>query len=80
MHVQEQDTPRELFNINPVKWNEAIGLAEEFCADLAEKGCLPEDAVTAYGLSETASANGDWTKAAQLIALMLCSPAHQRPC
>ncbi len=82
MQVQEQkqNTPRELFNVNPLKWHEAIGLAREFCADLAEKGCEPEDAVAAYGLSESAGTAHDWTKAAQLIALMLCSPAHQRPC
>lgn len=80
MQVQEQVTTEPLFNVNPLQWNDAIGLANEFCADLAEKGCRPLDAVQAYGLSETAVGSQDWEKAAQLIALMLCSPAHQRPC
>ena len=80
MQVQEQATPDKLFNINPLQWHDAIGMASEFCADLAEKGCLPEDAVKAYGLKEDDIDTQDWDKAAQLIALMLSTPAHQRPC
>ncbi len=82
MQVQEQATPdtNKLFNVNPLQWHDAISMASEFCADLAAKGCHPQDAVKAYGLHEDGIGSQDWDKAAQRIALMLSSPAHQRPC
>ena len=80
MNIRDLEAPKDLFNINPVQWDQAISLAADFCTAVSAKGGLPEDAVTAYGLQDTRLGDGEWDKAAQLIALTMCSPAHQRPC
>ena len=80
MDLSELETPKELFNVNPVQWEQAIGMAEEFCTAVAAKGGTPLDATGAYGLQDCRLSDEDWAKAAQLIALTMCSPAHQRPC
>ena len=80
MNRREIEAPKDLYNVNPMQWEQAIGLAQDFCSAVASKGGCQEDAAGAYGLQDCRLADGDWDKAAQLIALTMCSPAHQRPC
>jgi hypothetical protein len=61
--------------INPVAWNQAIGLARQSCARIFRDGGTPADALAAFGLVASDAAQVDWTKAVSAIAEMLCAPA-----
>ncbi len=80
MNPREHEAPGEMFNINPLQWQQAIGMAEEFCMAIAAKGGSPIDATGAYGLTDCRLSADDWARAAQLIALTMCAPADPRPC
>ncbi len=80
MNIRDLESPKDLFNINPVQWEQALSLASDFCSAVSAKGGRPEDAIQAYGLQDTPLGETEWDKAAQLIALTMCSPSHQRPC
>ncbi len=66
--------------LNPVKWDDAIGLANRYCKTIVNKGGAPIEAVRGYGVTDESIAPTDWDNAAQIIALAMCKPAHQRPC
>jgi len=61
--------------INPVAWNQAIGLARQSCARIFRDGGTPADALAAFGLAASDAAHLDWTRAVSTIARMLCAPA-----
>lgn len=56
-------------NINPVQWDQAVGLARHSCARIFRDGGSPADAFTAFGL---AGRPADWNRAIESIAESLC--------
>ena len=63
-------------NINPVQWNQAIGLARQGCARIFRDGGSPGDAMHSFGLKSAASRGADWEHAIEAIAWALCSNAR----
>lgn len=59
-------------NINPVQWNQSIGLARQSCARIFRDGGMPADALVAFGV-RSEQANLDWSQAVELIARSLCA-------
>lgn len=64
--------------INPVEWNQAIGLARQSCARIFRDGGTPADALAAFGLNAVAATASDWTRAVTSIAEMLCTHAMRK--
>jgi hypothetical protein len=64
--------------INPVAWNQAIGLARQSCARIFRDGGTPADALAAFRLVASDAAHLDWSRAVSLIAEMLCTPAMSK--
>jgi hypothetical protein len=62
--------------INPVAWNQAVGLARLSCARIFRDGGTPADALAAFGLSTADRA--DWSRAVGLIAELLCAPTQRK--
>ena len=63
-------------HINPLQWNEAIGLARQNCARIFRNGGMPADALKSFGVTQAGAAAGaqsDWGKAVEAIALSLCT-------
>lgn len=58
-------------NINPIQWNQAVGIARQSCARIFRDGGRPEDALAAFGLTGNSSAT-DWGRAVEDIAQVLC--------
>ncbi len=61
-------TPQHL---NPVQWQQSIGLSRQVCARIFRDGGTPADAMRALGLSAI-EPTGDWAKAVDRIATALC--------
>jgi hypothetical protein len=59
--------------INPVAWNQAIGLARTSCARIFRDGGSPADALAAFGLNASDTATSDWSRTVASIAEMLCT-------
>jgi hypothetical protein len=59
--------------INPVAWNQAIGLARLSCARIFRDGGAPADALAAFGLHPSEAATSDWSRAVASIAELLCA-------
>ena len=60
-------------NINPVQWDQAIGLARQSCARIFRDGGSPADAHRAFGLGGSPQ---DWDRAIEGIAESLCVPGR----
>lgn len=66
--------------INPLQWNEAMGIARQSCARVFRDGGSPADAVKAFGLArrEEQAAALSWDKAVVRVAEALCSRPVRR--
>ena len=58
-------------HINPIQWQQAVGLARQTSASVFRDGGTPLDALTAFGL--TAGEDVSWEKAIDHIAAELCA-------
>ena len=65
-------------HVNPVQWNQALGLARRSCSHVFQQGGGPADAIQLHGLSGHGLEPVHWGKAITLIALNLCR-GHQDP-
>lgn len=64
-------------HINPIQWDQALGVARQSCARIFRDGGTPADALDAFGLMR-ADGTCDWSKAVTLIAEVICSqPARK---
>ena len=59
-------------HLNPVQWQQSIGLARQVCARVFRDGGAPADALRALGLADIDIGN-DWSKAVDRVAAALCS-------
>ena len=65
-------------HINPLQWNQALGLARQSCARFFRDGGRPADALLAFGLPADAVPAADWSKAVEAIAEVLCTKPMPR--
>jgi hypothetical protein len=65
--------------MNPVQWNQALGLARRACADIFEKGGKPQDALTAFKLTQPVCDHAHWGHAITLIAFKICDTQGHAP-
>ncbi len=56
-------------HVNPILWQQSLGLARQISARVFRDGGTPTDAVAAVGLE--ASADATWDKAVEIIAAEL---------
>jgi hypothetical protein len=61
--ASDDETPA---NVNPILWQQSLGLARQISARVFRDGGRASDALTAIGLK--AEANISWDKAVELIA------------
>ena len=59
-------------HINPIQWQQAVGLARQTSASVFRDGGTPLDALTAFGLT-VGEDNVSWEKAIDHIAAELCA-------
>ncbi|MEO1207806.1 MAG: hypothetical protein AAFV45_15900 [Pseudomonadota bacterium] len=59
-------------HINPAQWAQALGFARQAGARVFRDGGSARDAVIAFGVTEHV-APGDWDRAVNLIAEVMCS-------
>lgn len=65
--------------VDAVQWHQTLGFARQACARVFRDGGAPVDALKAFGLASHADkAGGDWSKAVELVAEMMCASSHQR--
>ncbi len=66
--------------INPLQWNEAMGIARQFCARVFRDGGSPVDALKAYGVKRQSyqAADMSWDKVVACVAEALCSRPMRR--
>ncbi len=66
--------------INPMQWNEAMGIARQFCARVFRDGGSPADALKAFGAGRQGSKAADlsWDKVVASVAESLCSRPARR--
>lgn len=55
-------------HINPVQWQQSIGLARQSCARIFRDGGKPQDALVAFGITSDAGRIVDWSKAVEMVA------------
>ena len=60
-------------HINPIQWQQAVGLARQTSASVFRDGGTPLDALTAFGLTAGEENNVSWEKAIDHIAAELCA-------
>lgn len=66
-------------NINPIQWNQAVGIARQSCARIFRDGGQPRDALVAFGLDASGGSTSDWSRVVEDIAQVLCrQPALKR--
>ena len=63
-------------HINPIEWHQSMGLARQACARIFRDGGSPTDALSAFGV--TPRADIDWSRAVEIIAESLATPALRR--
>ncbi len=63
-------------HINPVQWQQALGLARQSCARIFRDGGTPDDALRNFGLNQQASNDNDWGATVTTIAQGFCNPAR----
>lgn len=77
--VDIQETkPMTPDHINPLHWNQSLGLARQSCARIFRDGGAPADAMRAFGLATEAVTSADWGKAVDAIAEVLCQTPDRR--
>lgn len=59
-------------NVNPVQWNQAIGLARQSCARVYRGGGKPTDAAALFGLDARTIGAAEWDRVIESIAWSLC--------
>ncbi len=65
--------------VDTLQWHQTIGYARQICARVFRDGGAPCDALKAYGLVRSAEqAGGDWSKAVELIAEVMCSQSQKQ--
>ena len=64
-------TPEKPQHINPVQWQQSLGVARQASARIFRDGGTPDDALRAFGLK--AGQGSDWSKAVEAIAEALSS-------
>ena len=64
-------------HINPVQWQQSLGLARQACARIFRDGGSPADALVAFGIASGDSAIS-WNVAIDRIATALSTPAKLR--
>ena len=65
-------------HVNPLQWHQAVGVARQSCARFFRDGGTPADALGAFGVPVEAHLSGDWGKAVDAIAEVLCAPPAKR--
>ena len=60
-------------HINPIQWQQAVGLARQTSASVFRDGGTPLDALIAFGLTAGEENNVSWEKAIDHIAAELCA-------
>ncbi len=63
-------SPEKPQHINPVQWQQSLGVARQASARIFRDGGTPDDALRAFGLK---TGQGDWSKAVEAIAESLCT-------
>ena len=63
-------------HINPIEWHQSMGLARQACARIFRDGGSPADAMAAFGVAATGDV--DWSRAVDIIAEALSTPALRR--
>ena len=64
-------------HINPVQWQQNVGLARQACARIFRDGGTPVDALQAFNLASDDRAIA-WNTVVDRIATALAVPAHVR--
>lgn len=65
--------------VDQMQWHQTLGFARQVCARVFRDGGSPADALRAFGLtSHVDSVGGDWSKAVELIAEVMCAPSQQK--
>ena len=64
-------------HVNPVLWQQSIGLARQASARIFRDGGTPADALRAFGL-DPEDRTLDWSKAVETIAESLAATAPRR--
>jgi hypothetical protein len=59
-------------NLNPVLWQQNVGLARQACARIFRDGGQPADALAAFGL-DAREAPGDWSVIVDRVAASLAA-------
>lgn len=67
-----------LDHINPVQWNQAVGIARQSCARFFRDGAHPADAMRAFGADPSLLPAADWARAVDAIAQVLCAAPERR--
>jgi hypothetical protein len=65
-------------HVNPLQWQQAVGVARQSCARLFRDGGSPGDALSAFGLPSDERLANDWSKAVEAIATTLCAAPTKR--
>ena len=63
--------------IHDLKWNQALAIAREACAQTFRDGGVPSDALRAFGLDKDLDPSADWSRAVEAIAEVLCQRPEQ---
>ena len=58
-------------DMNPLQWNEQLGLARQVCARVFRSGGTPADALAVYGLAPELNGGNEWPRTVERIALAL---------
>jgi hypothetical protein len=65
--------------VDTMQWHQTLGYARQVCARVFRDGGAPADALGAFGLARyVEKADGDWSKAVEIIAEAMCAPASKR--
>lgn len=72
------DTTRDASprHINPIAWNQSVGMARQACARIFRDGGSPSDALAAFGIAGAKAS--DWSQAVDLIAHAMAGGARRK--
>jgi hypothetical protein len=65
-------------HINPLQWNQALGVARASCARFFRDGGAPADALRAFGIAVDDRTTLDWGRAVEAITDSLCAAPMKR--
>ena len=60
-------------HINPIQWHQALSVSRQTCASIFRDGGTPQEALTAFGLSQPKDEALTWEKAVDHIASEICA-------